>query len=77
MSVEGEKFMNVKEWNSMTMKQQKEYLTTKILNAVSLDIHSNVCYLLNFCGLPQETATELSKHYNAINEIISKFQEED
>ncbi len=34
-----------------------------------------VCYLLNFCVLPQETADELSKHYNAIYKLIKEWQD--
>lgn len=68
------KMKSVSEWKNMTMQEQKEYLITKIQNAIGLDIHNNVCYLLNFCGLPQKTATELAKHYNAIDEIIEDFK---
>lgn len=63
-----------KAFNAMTKSEKKNELCRQIKNAVSLEIHSNVCYMLNFCDLPQETATELSVHYNAINKIISEFE---
>lgn len=60
---------------NMTRKKQRDKLVNEIKSAVYLNIHGNVCYLLNFCGLPQETADELSKHYNAIYKLIKEWQD--
>ncbi len=65
---------SVSEWKKMTIQEKKEYLIIQIQNAIGLDIHNNVCFLLNFCGMTQEMATELAKHYNAIDEIIEDFK---
>ena len=65
------------EWGKLSPEEQKKRLVIQIKNAISLDIYSNVCYLLNFCGMSQDTATELAKHYNAINEIISDFAKQE
>ena len=62
-----------KQWEDMSKNEQRAELVRRIKNAIYLDIHSSVCYLLNFCDLPQETATELSVHYNAINETIADW----
>ena len=55
-------------------RKKKETLIREIENAVCFALHSNVCYLRNFCGLSQEMADELAKHYSAIMEIISEFK---
>lgn len=62
-------------FKKMTKEEKKKHLCNKIKNAINLDIHSNVCYLLNFCDMPQEMATKLSEYYNAIYEIITEFSE--
>lgn len=69
--------MKRKEWEKLNAKEQKKRIINRIKNAVGLDIHSNVCYLLNFYGMSQEMADELSEHYNAINKIISDFEEQE
>lgn len=69
--------MKSSEWVKLSPKEQKKHLVIQIKNAISLGIHSNVCYLLNFCGMSQKMATELANHYNAINEIISDFEKQE
>lgn len=64
-----------KKFNAMSKEEKKKELCRKIRNAICLDIHANVCYMLNFCDMPQELATELSEHYNAINKKIKEFAE--
>lgn len=63
-----------KKFNAMSKNEKKNELCRKIRNAIYMDIHSNVCYMLNFCDMPQELATELSEHYNAINQKIKEFE---
>lgn len=65
------------EWSKMSRAEQRDKLVMDIENAVSLGIHSNVCYLLNFCNLPKEMATELCSHYNAITEILYEWQKKE
>jgi hypothetical protein len=65
------------EWGKLSTKEQKEKLIREIKNAVYFSIYSNVCYLLNFCGLSQEMADELTKHCNAIRKIVSEFEKEE
>ena len=69
--------MKRKEWIKLSSKEQKKRIVNRIKNAVGLDIHSNVCYLLNFYGMSQKMADKLAKHYNAINKIISDFEEQE
>lgn len=59
-------------WKDMDRFEQKTNLVRHIKSDL-FDIHSNVCYLLNFCGLTQEEANKLSQHYNAIDEIITNY----
>lgn len=61
-----------KEWREMTISEKKDLLVRQIESDV-FDIHNHVCFLLNFCGLPQEKATELSNHYNEIEKIITEY----
>lgn len=64
-----------KEWRSMSRSERRDKLISDIESAVSLGIHGNVCYLLNFCNLPQEKADELCGHYNAVCKILEEWQE--
>lgn len=64
-------------FNNLSKEGKKHELCRKIRNAVCLEIHSNVCYLLNFCDMPQELATELSEHYNAIDKKIKAWEKEE
>lgn len=66
-----------RKFNAMTKSEKKNELCRKISNAIYLDIHSNVCYMLNFCDMPQEIATELSEHYNAIKKIIYEWKDKE
>lgn len=63
-----------KTFNAMSKEEKKNYLCRQIKNAIYNDIHSNVCYMLNFCDMPQEMATELYEHYNAIKSIIKEWE---
>lgn len=58
----------------LTVEAIKEEVD-KITNNVYW-IHSGVCYLLNFGGLGQARATELSQYYNKINEIFRGYLDE-
>lgn len=61
-----------KNWKDMDVFERKADLVRHIKTDI-FDIHSNTCYLLNFCGLTHEEANELSNHYNAIREIINNY----
>lgn len=48
----------------------------EIRSGIRFTIHGNTCYMLNFCGLTQEEATEMSEHYNRINEIVTAYRKD-
>ena len=58
----------------MTKGEKRKELCRQIKNAIGIDIHPNVCYLLNFCDMPQELATKLSEHYSAIYQKIKEWE---
>ena len=64
----------LEEWQEMSTNQRRKKLCREIVSAIILEIHGNVCYLLNYCDFPQETADELCVHYNAIKTIIENFE---
>ncbi len=53
------------------IKREVKYIRNNVYS-----IHSTVCYLLNFGGLGQARATEISEHYNKINEIFRGYLDE-
>lgn len=64
-----------------TKKEERDAFVREIGTACELTIHGDVCMLLNFLDLPQETANELAEHYNAIIRILydwnKKFRNDD